>query len=145
MPACVRNAEIEGTAAVAERGPPAPPAARSTRIWVAPLSGHQHQAEIGDRVSFILLRRTQKKETGAAVISGTTKAMKTHKSKIKQTGRMPGTGCLMVIGASGDKILPNTSTGMEHCTIIIRCCNMTGIGGPAHQVSATKQGVAASV
>ena len=120
-------------------------AARGDRICFSALPGHQHQAEIGDRVRFILLRGPQEKETGAAVICRTSKAVETHKSKIKQPCRMLRTCRLMVISSCSNKILPHTTTGVQHGTIIVRCCNMARISSPAHKVRTTKQCVAAPV
>ncbi len=139
------NTEIESATAVTEGRPPAPPIARSGRIGLPALSGHQHQSEIGDGVRFILLRGPQKQEPGTAVVCRSPETVKAHKSQIKQSCRVTCARRLMVIGSCSNQILPHHASCVKHRTIIVGCSNMAGIGGTAHHVSATKKCVATSV
>ncbi|MBB41437.1 MAG: hypothetical protein CMF01_15260 [Hyphomonas sp.] len=51
----------------------------------------------------------------------------------------------MIIGTCRDQILPDTSSGVKHGTVIVGSSNMPGIGCAAHHVGTTKESVAAPV
>lgn len=144
MPARMGDPQIERTPAVSQRGTTAPPGSRGTWISRTALPGHQHQAKIGDGIRLILLCRPQKQETGPLVVSRASEPVETHKTHIKQTNRKPCAGSLMVVGSRTDQVLAHTSPSMKHGPVIVRCCNMSEIGGAAHHIGTTKKGVAAS-
>ena len=143
MTACMGDPEIEGTPAVSECSPTAPPIAGSSRIRMPTLPGNEHQAEIGNRVGFILLSGTQEKKPCSTLIPWTTKPMEAHETHIKHACREPSACGLIVIGTRSDQILPHTSPGMQHRPVIVGSSNMTGVSGTPHEFSTTKECVAA--